>query len=247
MIALLQGDFREVLSAFPDESFDCILADPPYGQTSLAWDRWPKGWPAEVRRLLRRSGSMWVFGNARLFMERSAEFQDWRFAQDIVWEKHNGSSFHADRFRRVHEQAVMFYRSDAPWSEVYKQPQYTFDARAKVVRRKTRPTHMGRIEEGSYVSLDGGPRLARSVLKVRSEHGRAVHPTQKPAGIIEPLLRFSCPPGGFVLDPFGGSGTTGVVAEQAGMHAVLVEADPGYVAKAADRIRGARPLPLEFF
>src|SRR3546814_666825 len=134
-----------------------------------------------------------------------------KYAQDIVWEKQNGSGFHADRFRRVHEHAVQFYRG--AWGEVPKFPQYTLDARKKVVRRKTRPTHTGSINEGHYVSEDGGPRLVRSVIKVANEHGKAVHPTQKPLEIVAPLINYSVPPGGIVIDPFYGSGSLGIAAK----------------------------------
>lgn len=95
---------------------------------------------------------------------------------------------------------------------------------------------MGDIERGEYQSHDGGPRLARSVQRVRSCHGHAVHPTQKPLGILEPLLRYSVPPGGLVLDPFAGSGSTLLAAKQLGMLAVGVEVDERYCEVAARRL-----------
>jgi site-specific DNA-methyltransferase (adenine-specific) len=147
-----------------------------------------------------------------------------RYAQDIVWEKQNGTGFHNDRFRRVHEHAVQFYRGQ--WAEVFKAPQFTMDATAKTVRRKTGPTHTGHIEAGHYVSEDGGPRLQTSVLYVPNEHGKAVHPTQKPLAILSPLLRYSVPPGGVVIDPFLGSGSTGIAAEMLGMQWAGCELDP---------------------
>jgi len=222
-IDLRRGDCLELLADLPDESVDCILTDPPYGETSLGWDRWPEGWPAQVRRVLKRTGSMWVFGSQRMFMANAGEFAGWKLAQDIVWEKHNGTNMFADRFRRVHEMALHYYRDDAPWGGVYRKMQYTPDATKKTVRRKRRPEQWGAIGEGSYVSQDGGPRLMRSVIYARSEHGRAVHPTQKPLAIVEPLLRYACPIGGTVLDIFAGSGTTGVAAQLNGMSAILME------------------------
>lgn len=227
---ILDGDCREILPTLEPESVDLVLTDPPYGETSLEWDRWQTGWPAHARRVLKRSGSMWVFGSQRMFWDNRADFDGWKFAQDIIWEKHNGSGFHADRFKRVHEIAVQFYRDDAPWADVYKAPQFTNDATARTLRRKRRPTHMGHIEAGAYASEDGGPRLMRSVMYVRSEHGRAEHPTQKPIGIVEPLLLYSCPAGGTVLDCFSGSGTTGIVAARLGRHSILIEAKPEFVA-----------------
>ncbi|MBZ9985692.1 site-specific DNA-methyltransferase [Mesorhizobium sp. BH1-1-5] len=239
---ILQGDCRDVLAEFADESFDCIVTDPPYGETSLAWDKWPDGWPAAARRVLKRTGSMWVFGSIRMFLDNIGEFAGWRLAQDIVWEKHNGSGLHADRFKRVHECAAQFYRDDAAWARVYKAPQFTSDATARTVRRKGRPPHMGEIGDSAYRSEDGGPRLMRSVIYARSEHGRAEHPTQKPIEIVEPLLLYACPIGGTVLDCFAGSGTTGVVARRHGIDAVLIEADPKYTSIAASRIENDAPL-----
>jgi site-specific DNA-methyltransferase (adenine-specific) len=230
------GCFKELTRAMPTASVDLICTDPPYGETSLAWDRWVSEWPAEVFRVLRPTGSMWVFGSMRMFLNRIDEFYEYRFAQDVVWEKHNGSGFHADRFKRVHENALQFYRADAPWAGVFKNVQYTLDATARAVRRKKRPTHMGHIEAGSYTSEDGGPRMMRSVQYVRSEHGRAEHPTQKPEGIIEPLLRYSCPVGGVVFDPFMGSGAVGCVAKKNGMRFIGAEISPEYFAIAKRRI-----------
>src|SRR5207244_1510795 len=99
--------------------------------------------------------------------------------QDIVWEKHNGSNAFDDRFRRVHELVVQFYRKDTKWENVYKCPLYSADATARTVRRKAHPQQWGDIGGRVYESHDGGPRLLRSVLCCRSEHGRALHPTQK--------------------------------------------------------------------
>lgn len=225
------------------ESVDCVITDPPYGETSLAWDRWPARWPALVRRVLKRTGSMWVFGSTRMFFDRSAEFAGWKLAQDVVWEKHNGSGLFADRFRRVHEMALQFYRDDSAWADVFKEPQFTNDATARTVRKKARPAHwIGATGATSYTSEDGGPRLMRSVLHVRSEHGTAQHPTQKPYGIVAPLLAYSCPPGGLVLDPFAGSGTTGLCAKVAGQRAILIEVNAEYAETARWRIADDAPL-----
>lgn len=84
--------------------------------------------------------------------------------------------------------------------------------------------------------------MMRSVLFVRNCHGMAVHPTQKPEGIIEPLLRFSCPPGGLVLDPFAGSGTTLLVARRLGLRAVGFEISPEYCELALGRLSSTLPL-----
>ncbi|AMM23183.1 DNA-methyltransferase [Variovorax sp. PAMC 28711] len=220
------GDCREVMTAWPSGIADACVTDPPYGDTSLEWDRRCEGWMTEVSRVLKPAASVWVFGSMRYLSTIFGEMEaaGFKYAQDIVWEKQNGTGFHADRFRRVHEHAIQFYRG--AWGEVFHEAQVTMDANAKTVRRKTRPTHTGHIEAGHYVSHDGGPKLQRSVLQVSNEHGTAVHPTQKPLGILAPLIRYSVPVGGIVIDPFLGSGSTGIAAEQLGRQWAGCELNP---------------------
>lgn len=223
---IITGDCREVLGG--KGPFDLIIADPPYGGTSLEWDRRVAGWEGIARDLISYTGSMWVFGSLRLFGETFNRFTQagWRYAQDVIWEKHNGSAFHADRFKRVHEHVVQFYRDDAPWSEVYNEVQKTADATPRTVRRKRRPPHTGHIEAGYYVSEDGGPRFMRSVIYWRSCHGEAIHPTEKPVGFLEILIRTSCPPSGLVGDLFAGSGAVGEAAALAGCRYLGAEICP---------------------
>jgi site-specific DNA-methyltransferase (adenine-specific) len=154
----------------------------------------------------------------------------------LVWEKHNGSSFHADRFKRVHEHIIQLYKKEAAWSEIYKKPVFTMDATKRATRRKKRPPHMGHIEAGSYESHDGGPRLMRSVIYERSCHGYAQHPTQKPVGILGPIIEYSCPEGGLVVDPTCGSGSTLVAAKLIGRRCVGIEVDERYCEMAARRL-----------
>lgn len=236
-IAIYHGDCRQVLPELQDAA-DAVVTDPPYGDTSLDWDSPVKGWLDHVE-----APQVWCFGSMRFWLEHGADFAaaGWRYAQEIIWEKHNGSNFHADRFRRVHELAVHWYRGD--WSRVYRMAPVTMDATPRTVRRKQRPAHTGHIEAGSYTSEDGGPRLMRSVLQVRSEHGRALHPTQKPLGILTPLIQYSAPPGGLILDPFMGSGSTLRAAKDCGRRAIGIEADERYCEIAVQRL-GQELLPL---
>lgn len=234
LVTLYHGDCREVLPSFLDPEglpFDCAVVDPPYGETSLAWDRWIPELPIMLTHLTH---SMWMFGSMRMFLEHRRDLADWNLSQDLIWEKHNGSGFHADRFKRVHEVATHWYRG--AWGDLYHDVPVTNDAKARVVRKKERPAHMGEIAGTTYVSEDGGPRLMRSVIQCRSMHGRALHPTEKPSGILEPLITYACKPGGVVLDPTAGSGSTLAAAKGLGRRAVGVEASEEYCEIAANRL-----------
>jgi site-specific DNA-methyltransferase (adenine-specific) len=230
-VVIYKADYKRVIAHVG--KCDSIITDPPYGETSLKWDRRQKNWLAAARRV---TNSIWCFGSLRMFLQmaRDRELRSWTVAQEIVWEKHNGSSLQSDRFRRVHELAMHLYRG--PWSEVYKNPVFTNDATARQVRRKQKPTHWSKIGEHSFTSEDGGPRMMRSVIFMRSCHGSGYHPTQKPLGILEPLIEYSCPPGGLVFDPFMGSGSTLIAANRLGMRAIGCEVNRQYCDMAIERL-----------
>lgn len=242
---LLVGDCRTLMPCFGP--FDMILADPPYGDTSLAWDQRVDGWLERAYKALHPTGSLWVFGSLRSFMATADQFAaaGWRYAQEIVWEKQNGSGFHADRFKRVHELAVQFYRADSPWRSVYNEVQTTPDATPRTVRRKRRPPHTGHIEAGHYTSVDGGPRIMRSVIAMPNCHGRAIHPTEKPVALLEILIRTSCPPGGLVGDWFAGSGAAGEACRLLGRRYVGCEIDAEMADRANARLAAVLPFTVQ--
>lgn len=227
-LQLYHGDAVELLHYL---TADAIITDPPYNETSLEWDRWPAGW---LDAATHAAASMWCFGSLRMFMERAAEFAPWKLSHDVIWEKHNGSNPFNDRFRRVHEVAAHFYLGD--WDGTYKAPQFTNDATARTVRRKARPPQWGDIGAASYASDDGGPRLMSSVIYARSCHGSAIHPTQKPEAIIAPLMEYSVPAGGLVLDCFAGSGVTLLAARKTGRRAIGVEKSEARCAAIVERL-----------
>lgn len=248
-VALYEGDCREILPAL-DVRADCIVTDPPYESTALAWDRWPTGWLDVAAQV---TSSMWCFLPLRQFAEppyRGQEFRaaGWKLSHDVepdleqdhdhlTWEKHNGPGFTKDRFKGVHEIASHWYRGR--WSDVYRDvPLVPGEPRptATIHARKTSPAQTGAIRPGGYEYRD--TRIARSVLRVRSMHGRAIHHTEKPVDLLDYLIRYACPPGGFVVDPMAGSGSTGEAARLAGRRAVLIESDPAHCARIAERLAG---------
>ena len=232
LITLYKGDAREIIPALGLKA-DVIIADPPYGETSLVWDRWPDGWP---KALLPAAPSMWCFGSLRMYMERATDFAGWKLSQDVIWEKHNAPNAANDRFKRVHEIPAHFYDANKKWADIYKSPQFTNDATAKTIRRKCRPPQWGNIKESFYVSEDGGPKLMRSVLYARSCHGHAIHPTQKPASIVQTLMLYAVPPGGSIISPFAGSGTDLIVARSLGIKATGIELQEAFCNKIVKRL-----------
>lgn len=258
-VTLYKGDCREILPQL-DIRPDLVMADPPYEATSCGWDRWPAGWLEAVASV---ASSMWCFLPLRAFAEppyRGQEFRaaGWKLSHDIepawneehdhvTWEKHHGTGFQNDRFRAVHEPAGFWYRGR--WADIYRDPQrvpYTGpDSRHGYQGRGGR-YHTGDIAEGRGW-VDDGTRLMHSVIKVPSMWRRgAIHATEKPVELLDPLIRYGCPPGGLVLDPGAGSGSAAAAARLSGRRAILVEGDEQHCAKIADRLsRDVLPFPVE--
>lgn len=241
-VTLYQGDCRQVLPGI-DLAADCVIADPPYGETVLAWDHWPDGWPDAVIEAAR---SMWCFGSMRMFLDRGHEFGAWRMSQDVVWQKHTGSGPGADRFKRIHEHAVHWYRGR--WDAIYHNAPRV-PAPAERVKRNGIASRTGRgAHIGNYGTVkpwtETGTRIVQSVIQARSMHHLALHPTEKPLEVLSLLIEYACPPGGLILDPFAGSGSTAVAARLTGRRSVLIEADEHYCEVIAKRLaQGVLPIP----
>jgi site-specific DNA-methyltransferase (adenine-specific) len=219
-IRLYCGDFREVLPALALDpgAVDLVVTDPPYGETALEWDVWPEGWPAFVESY---APSMWCFGSMRMFLEHWSEFRGWRFGQEIVWRKHNGSGPTVDRFRRIHELALHVYRGR--WDAIYHEtPTVPGIARpSALIRAQGSGPHLNPSAITSYAYSE--TRVAPSVIDAPSMQRRAINGTEKPRGVVEPLVIYGCPPGGLVLDPFAGSCSTLLAARALGRRGIGIE------------------------
>lgn len=253
-LRLFLGDCREVLPALGVQA-DLIVADPPYGETTLAWDRWPEGWLAIAAATAK---SMWCWLPLRQFATkpfRGLEFADagWRLSHDaeaswdhIVWDKEQASSFVADRFRRVHEPVHHWYHGS--WAEVYhdtpREPHTGPASRHGHHGFGARTAHTGAIADRVWV--DDGTRLMKSVISARRPIRGSIHRTEKPVEVLAPLISYGCPPGGLVIDPFAGSCSTLAAAHQLGARAVGIEANEQYAEAGARRLEALLSQPSLF-
>jgi site-specific DNA-methyltransferase (adenine-specific) len=251
-VALYHGDCRDLLTYMPD--VDLVLADPPYETTGHGWDRWPDGWPEQVATVTK---AMWCFGSMRTFLARHSDIEaaGWRYSQDtigtdddghMVWEKNTGSRPAAsDRLNCVHEHATFWYQDR--WTDRYHEaPRVPNTGRHQGSARRVSGDGHGHRTGGQYGAREGwtddGTRILRSVIRVPNMRGKAIHPTEKPVALLTPLLSYACPPGGTVLDPFAGSGSTAVAARQLGLDTILIEADEAQCEKTATRLASTLDL-----
>jgi site-specific DNA-methyltransferase (adenine-specific) len=231
-VTIYNADARVSMASIPAVA---IVTDPPYGDTALAWDTWPDGWVEQIPPTCRQ---VWSFGSMRTWLDRASEFRaaGWTYSQEIVWEKHNGSGFTRDRFKRVHEFAMLWYRG--AWFDLPRHTPITTGHR-RITASRSAGQHLGAIGNANYDSTD---RLMRSVIYAKSAHGNAENETQKPEKIVEPLVRYSTNARDLILDPFMGSGTTLRVAKSIGRKAVGFDVREEQCEAAARRMSGQLDL-----
>ena len=119
----------------------------------------------------------------------------------------------------------------------------------KAVRRSGNKERKAATERGcprdgvdGSIPWEGSIRNKRSVWTVTTQPFKEAHFATFPPALIEPCILAGCPPGGVVLDPFGGAGTTGLVADRLQRDAILIELNPAYADMAERRIRNDAPL-----
>jgi DNA modification methylase len=114
--------------------------------------------------------------------------------------------------------------------------------RAEVIPNQTVGTHRPDRPESEW---DLTKRNKRSVWTVATQPFKEAHFATFPPALIEPCILAGCPVGGVVLDPFGGAGTTGLVADRLQRDAILIELNPAYADMARKRIQNDSPLFAE--
>jgi len=167
----------------------------------------------------------------------------WYLRQDIIWHKPNPMPESAkDRCTKAHEYVFLLSKS----------ARYYFDSEAMKEPAKDWPGHVSRPQgyfrgkgktpgtgQAAFRSV-GETRNRRSVWTVTTKPYKGAHFATFPPALIEPCILAGCPPGGVVLDPFGGSGTTAGVALKQGRNAILCELNPAYDAMIDARVDSIR-------
>lgn len=233
---IVQGDALLRLPLLSRASFDLVVVDPPYGMDKDEWDpsldhaaygQWASPWLRESLRVLKDTGSLYVFGRFPQLAGLITTALDlgFRFGALITWETVQGATGGLWQGRVEH----------IVWLTKTAQP-YT-DPDAVRVERHEENVRAFRGVEYRYTSIGSVWRMPA----VEDKHPERVdHPTQKPVELIERIIKATSPAEGRVLDFFAGSGTTGVAAMRLRRHAVLVERDSNYCEIIQDRVQATK-------
>lgn len=225
------GDGLEGLRSLVPGSAGLVLSDIPSGETRAQFDRrppLPKFWGA-VWGALRGNGTAVLMASHIQFAAALIASQPDAFRYDMVWTKSIAGGFLNARHRplRAHEFVLVFSRSQGTYN-----PQ---------MRQGLEPVHSnaGRGSSGENYGPSGGgrsragatDRFPWSVLAFKSVGTRDPirrHPQQKPVDILRWLVRTYSNPSDLVVDPFAGSGASGVAAEAERRRYLGWDSDPRF-------------------
>lgn len=244
---LYNGDCFEILKNIPENTFDMIFADPPYmlsngGITCHSgkmvsvnkgkWDKsngisedfnFHKKWLELCKRVLKPNGTLWVSGTYHSIYAcgYAMLLLDYHILNDIAWFKPNASpNLSCKYFTASHESLI--------WARKDKKAKHYFNYDA--------------MKNGDFPKdfIKKPHTQMRSVWAIStpqaSEKYYGKHPTQKPLALLERIISASTQPGALILDPFMGSGTTGVAAIKLNRKFVGIDIESSYVELAAKRI-----------
>ena len=183
----------------------------------------------------------------------------WYLRQDIIWHKPNPIPESVkDRCTKTHEYIFLLTKSERYYfdAKAIREPALTFSDLQRRVKNGAGEWKTGKAADGAAYGISGtgrsreelygkdGKRNKRDVWSVSTSCFRGAHFAVFPEKLIEPCILAGCPEGGTVLDPFAGSGTTGVVAKKLGRNFVGVEINPEYHEMATRRIEQTKEPPM---
>ncbi len=229
---LIYGDAVEVMSGLPSDSVDLLVADPPYnlgknyGVTidSKDWEeyeRFTRLWLAQAVRVLKPTGSIYVFMGVRFISKLFLLMEDsfaltlngwitWHYTQGMG-RKIGFSPRHEDILYFTKSSAFTFNIDDVRIPQKYHRERNNMDG-----------ANPGDVWEFSHVHYCSAE--------------REDHPTQKPEALLERIIKASSREGDTVLDPFVGSGTTCRVAQVLNRRYIGIDINPDYIALSEARL-----------
>ncbi|WP_062327026.1 DNA-methyltransferase [Treponema endosymbiont of Eucomonympha sp.] len=231
---ILQGDCLELFKTIPDNSIDMCFADPPFNlkkrYTSYTdnldlqeYLLWCKKWIAEMVRVTKQTGSIFVHNIPKWltfyasYLNDKAHFRHW-----ISWEAPTAPM--GKTLQPVHY-GILFYTKEQKNSKIY----------------EIRHPHKRDRKQGYLLKDYGGKKdilhpfgplisdVWTDIHRIRHNKNRDEHPCQLPVHLLERLILLATDENDTVLDPFSGTGTTGVAAKQLGRKYIGFELDEQYV------------------
>lgn len=248
---LFEGNSIEWLKSLDTESVDLVFADPPYNIKKADWDKfesqetyisWSMEWISEAHRVLKKEGTLYICGFSEILADiKHPSMRYFKACRWLVWHYKNKANLGND-WGRSHE-SILHLRKHK------KQNFNVDDVRIPYSGHTLKYPSHPQAETSQYGN--GGKRKdiwtphpkgakPRDVLEVPTTCNgmgeKTKHPTQKPEELVRKFILASSTEGDLVVDPFSGSGTTAVAAEQLKRRWAGCELEADYNGWAIERI-----------
>ncbi|MCB5270590.1 MAG: site-specific DNA-methyltransferase [Candidatus Cloacimonetes bacterium] len=251
--SLIQGNSFDWLKSIPENSVDMVFADPPYNIKKAYWDnfvsqevyiQWSLKWISECARVLKETGSLYICGFSEILADlKHPASKHFKHCRWLIWYYRNKANLGND-WGRAHESILHFRHSNKftmnidyariPYSaHTLRYPEHPQAITSAYGNGKNRD----RGKEWTPHPLGAKPKDVIEIPTTCNGMGeKTPHPTQKPEELLRKLIFASTNKSDLVLDPFSGSGTTLVVAEQLGRRWIGCDLDAEYNSWAIQRI-----------
>lgn len=233
-VTLYKGDCLLELKKIKDKSVDMILTDLPYGTTACKWDTvidLNKLW-IEYNRVIKDNGAILLTAQ-QPFTATLAYSNIEYFRYEWIWEKPQGTNPLNVKIMplKSHENILVFYKKTPTYNpQMWQSTPYSgFKSETKKIGEVYGTVNSAHRDNPT------GSRYPKTILKFKQEKG--LHPTQKPVGLMEYLIKTYTNENEIVLDSTMGSGTTGVAAINTNRNFIGIELDDVYFKLAEDRIK----------
>lgn len=260
---IIQMDCLKAMRDLESESIDLIFADPPYWMRTSGvlkriegtdykgcndhWDNtftsledyaeFTRAWLGEAKRLLKKDGSIWVIGSMQCIYTIGNALQELGYwlINDVVWWKNNPTpNMTGSRLCNAHETLIWAVKSEkAKFTFHYKTgKELNTDTVAEAEFLQGIRKQMGSVWR--FPVCSGKERL-------KNESGDKLHSTQKPFALLHRIINLCSNPGDLVLDPFGGTFTTGAAALASGRRFIGIEKEQKYCGYGYKRLAACKP------
>lgn len=244
---IICGDTFKVLKKLPENFFDLLFADPPYNltknfgensfkQTSLdEYETWLDSWLKDCARILKPTASVYICGDWRSAAAiQRVGMRYFKLQNRITWEREKGRGAKAN-WKNASEDIWFFTVSD----------KFVFNTESVKVKRKVlapytqngSPKDWEKSDDGNFRLTHPSNLWTDLTVPFWSMPENTDHPTQKPEKLLAKIILASTNENDLILDPFGGSGTTAVVAKKLKRNFCSVECDERYCLLTQKRLR----------
>tara|TARA_R100001082_G_scaffold36739_1_gene19345 strand:+ start:56 stop:829 length:774 start_codon:yes stop_codon:yes gene_type:complete len=242
---IYKGDCIEIIRSIEEESVDLIICDPPYnlgkdfGNESDKWDSidewldWCKLWLDECKRVLKHSGSLFVYGSHHYICYLQCYLYEIEllYKRVLIWHYENGKSQHTKAPCVTYEPILWFTKTNNYTYHIIREPYKSTE------RLKHKITKNGKVWTPNPEGKRGGDVWKIPTLAGRRFRDEKVdHPTQKPLALCDKIINHFSNKHDIVLIPFAGSGSECVSAKNNNRSYIGVEINPNYISIAIDRL-----------